>query len=875
MRYFGTFTFVVILAGAVFAQQPASTKRLPNPFDSLQVDSTTKVDTTAVGHHGALAGDTLHGRRDSVAAKRDTVSSNGVDTVVVYNAMDSVIYSISSRTMSMYSRSDVKYKDMRLTADRIDVNWNTSVLHAFARTDTTKDTTRTRGVKAPPDTSKKKQPGAPVMREGKEEYHGRELTYNFQTKKGKIDVGETTMDQGYYHGEDIKKIDADVLFVQNGRYTTCDKPDPHYFFFSPRMKVMSGDKIVAEPVYLYIANVPVFVLPFAVLPNKGGRRSGVIAPAYGEDNRGRYLTHLGYYDAISDYMDLGVNSDLYTKGGWTLRANYQYALRYLFSGALSTEYRKIIVGEDNDPNRERSSAYQVTINHHQEIDPTMRMDANFTFASNNNYLNTINLDQALNQTIASNATVSKQWEGTPNSITLSVSRQQNLRDGTLQENLPSLSFSHSQSYPFRHEDEYGGGSTDYAWYENIGLTYSASAQSNHSKSNRTVQVKTLVPGTLYGTTAYEDDRTQTLNQDFRVLIAPKLGYFTISPNFSYTDSRTHTRNIVPGMNADSTNVDFITQSDWGRAGTISTGVSIDTRLYGILQPNMLGVAAFRHTLTPSLSLIYNKQIIGSPLPEKQMLAQFNLGNLFEMKTIAPEGKDPSRITLLNLSTGISYDFAADSMHFSDIPVSFRTNIGNILNVDGSLNYDLYQRIPDANGNYQRIKQFEWGNGRLARLTNVHFGFSTSLSGEKKQHSTGSAEGGSANDTSTVHNVRSGFIGLYDTEEPDFSIPWNLSLGMDYSETKDPPTSRSVNLRGDLGFSLTPNWKITASGSYDVTNMQFAAPNINISRDLHCWLMNFSWVPTGSYRHYQLEIRVKAPQLRDIKLTKSGSDYDLR
>jgi hypothetical protein len=66
-----------------------------------------------------------------------------------------------------------------------------------------------------------------------------------------------------------------------------------------------------------------------------------------------------------------------------------------------------------------------------------------------------------------------------------------------------------------------------------------------------------------------------------------------------------------------------------------------------------------------------------------------------------------------------------------------------------------------------------------------------------------------------------------------------------------------------------------NGSYDVTNKEFAAPNITISRDLHCWIMNFSWVPTGNYRHYQFEIRIKAPQLQDIKLTKSGSDYDLR
>jgi hypothetical protein len=36
-------------------------------------------------------------------------------------------------------------------------------------------------------------------------------------------------------------------------------------------------------------------------------------------------------------------------------------------------------------------------------------------------------------------------------------------------------------------------------------------------------------------------------------------------------------------------------------------------------------------------------------------------------------------------------------------------------------------------------------------------------------------------------------------------------------------------------------------------------------------MNFYWVPNGPSRQYRLEIRVKAPQLQDIKVTKQGSE----
>jgi hypothetical protein len=47
--------------------------------------------------------------------------------------------------------------------------------------------------------------------------------------------------------------------------------------------------------------------------------------------------------------------------------------------------------------------------------------------------------------------------------------------------------------------------------------------------------------------------------------------------------------------------------------------------------------------------------------------------------------------------------------------------------------------------------------------------------------------------------------------------------------------------------------------------------MNISRDLHCWLMNFQWSPLGPYAGYRFEIKVKAPQLQDIKLTKQNND----
>jgi hypothetical protein len=77
----------------------------------------------------------------------------------------------------------------------------------------------------------------------------------------------------------------------------------------------------------------------------------------------------------------------------------------------------------------------------------------------------------------------------------------------------------------------------------------------------------------------------------------------------------------------------------------------------------------------------------------------------------------------------------------------------------------------------------------------------------------------------------------------------------------------------LDFNLTPKWKFSVAGSYDFKANQFSAPQIRISRDLHCWIMNFTWNPVGIFSGYYLEIRVKAPELQDLKITKRGEFYN--
>jgi lipopolysaccharide assembly outer membrane protein LptD (OstA) len=785
--------------------------------------------------------------------------------------------------MTLHGKGDIKYKAIELKSDRIDMNWDTSILNA-------------RGVPDSADTTGKRLRGSPILIDEGDQYNGSTISYNFKTQKGKITLGETEIEKGYYHGEDIKKVEPDVLFVENGRYTTCDKSDPDYYFFSPKMKIITNDKVIAAPIFLYIGGVPVFALPFGVFPNHGGRRSGIVAPAYGDDfRRGRYLTHLGYYWAMSEYTDLKTTFDLYARGGWVAHSILRYALRYRFSGSLSTNFTNTHFGEKSDPDRTEQREYNFHISHNQQFNPSTRADIDFTFTSGNYYQNTsTNLGDLLRQNVVSNATIYKTWAGTNNSLSINVYRDQNLQTGELSERLPSIGFTHNQSFPFRRQRRGGGlstGTEEFRWYELIGYSYTGQMLNVVSKQN-------VSTGNLLSPVEVRRDDRQGVSHNLAINAAPKVGEFSVTPFVNYTE-RWYNKSIRKTNYITPDGRDSIVTEDrrgYNAVRFYTLGVSANTRFYGIFPINTLGIGSLRHTVTPSVSYsyqpdfskpaygywgsyrtstdrlipysFYEREVFGgAPIGEVQSIS-LSIGHLFEMKTmIRDTSEKEKKLQLLNLTTGISYNFAADSLRLSELGLSYRTNVGDFLGVSGGSSFNFYTFDREARTRVNRLLISEGGG--LAQLTNFSINLSTSLRGQQK-----------ASPSQAAVPIQQPFLpiqrpeemGYSDQSQPDLSIPWNLSLAFDYFLNRSDPTHtvRSSNLRGSLSFDLTRNWKISASANYDLINKQLATPVINVYRDLHCWEMNFNWIPKGVYRGFKLEIRVKAPQLQDLKVTKQAS-----
>ncbi len=811
---------------------------------------------------------------DSAAVQK---KKSDLDTVVYASGSDSLIFFVKEKKMSIYGEAQINYKKSEIKSANIVVDFENYNIEA---------------VGAPKDSASGEIIGTPVLTDAGEVYEGKSMKYNFKTGQGNLTAFDTEMEGGFYHGEKIKKVTKDTYFIEDGIYTTCDEDDPHYYFYSPKMKVIQQEQIAAEWIWLNFGDVPVPIpLPFIVIPLQSGRRSGLITPVFGySQTYGTYIQRLGYFYVISDYTDVNATFDYYTNGSYGLNSRFRYAERYNYRGNIDGEYRNFYNGEPGDPGYSEQINWRLKVFHNQTITPTLKLDVNLEFASQD-FLQTgtTNFNDILRNEIISNATLSKTWDESGNSASLNYNRRQTLEENNIYEVLPSFLFRKAQDYPFRSSSS----DISKAWYELFGYSYTGQFQNERNKVN--------------GNLTTDAGFLNTLSTD----MSPKLGYFTIAPRL-VINSRWYNKQIQQYSVPSSKGTDSIITNTIDKIGIVNTfdfGISSSTKFYGMFNINSLGINAIRHTVTPNISYSYqpdfsepqwgyygeyyklngtpvkynkyqNEVYGGAPSGERQNI-NFSLGNNFEMKTLADPTDTTSKeqkIQLLNLTLGTGYNFAADSLNFADIGLTYRTQVGDYFDFQGGSTFTPY----DYSETSAKINKYLIDEGKgLLRLTFLNFSVSTSLSGEKfaseKEEDISETNIDDDEFGQIEEQKNNVYQGIYSEADPDFTIPWQIALSYNYSINRINPDNPAYysNISGNLSVSLTRNWKLDLAGSYDFIAKEFAAPQIRISRDLHCWIMNFTWNPIGTYTGFQFEVRVKAPQLQDLKITKQDQFFDTR
>lgn len=712
------------------------------------IKAAASVDTTAMDsiqlaifRHNKAVDDSL--TQDSINRSR----KNGIDAPVEYSAEDSLTYEAASGLAHLYGDSKVKYQNMDLQSDKIYMSLDSSLVHATG----SKDTTTNELV------------GTPVFKMGNDEYQSDTMAFNFKTKKGLISSVYTQQQEGFLTSELSKRGADGEMFLQHGRYTTCDDPHPDFYLAMSRAKVRPGKDVVFGPTYLVVADVPLpLAIPYGFFPFTKSYSSGLIMPTYGDETeRGFYLRDGGYYFAINDKMDLKLLGEIYTKGSWGLSAASNYRKRYRYSGSFYASYQNTINGEKNMPDYSKTTSFKIQWSHRQDAkaNPYSQLSASVNFATSSfekDNLSSMYNPQSLTQ---STRTSSVSWSTTFSSIgmtlTSSTNLNQNMRDSTIALTLPDLNISISRFYPFKRKKRVGAE----RWYEKISMQYTG-----HLTNSITTKEDKLLHSSLTRDWKNGMQHQIPISGNFTLF-----GYLNVNPSFNFTD-RTYFNKTHKSWDAVNQREISDTLSGFYNVYNWNLSLSASTKLYGMYIPSrkLFGdkIQAIRHVVTPSVSFSYAPDFsasrygyydtyqktdadgkvtlveyspysmgaYGVPGKGKTGSISMDLSQNLEMKVKSDDDSTGyKKISLIDeFRMSMSYNMATDIRPWSDLSTSLRLKLSKSYTLNLSAVFASYVYEADSVGATPRVSDTKtyWGMGKIGRFQGISQNLSYTLSNEK-------------------------------------------------------------------------------------------------------------------------------------------------
>ena len=578
------------------------------PMDSIKADTaeSTKVETVLSESDSLLLNlDSLKARfdrehgiepqkskatqwNDSVAAVEDSIrkaqTKSALDAPVVYTAKDSMTFFMGTKTAHLYGNADVKYQNINLTSENIRMNMDSSTVYAIYGLD-----------------SLGNKYGKPIFKEGNDEYKTETMSYNFKTKKGFITNIYTAQDEGFLTSEESKKGTEGEYYLRGGTYTTCDEDHPHFYIRMSRAKVRPGKNVFSGPAWLVVEDVPLpLAVPFAYFPITGSYSSGFIMPTYGDEfTRGFYLRDGGYYFAISDYMDLKVTGEIFTKGSWGIGTQTTYKKRYKYSGNFYFNYQVTKDGEKNMPDYSVTKNFKVQWSHRTDpkASPNSSFSASVNFATQsyekNNLTSLYNPTSYSQSTRTSSVAYSHNFRKIGLSLSTSANISQNMRDSMIALTLPSMSWSLSTVYPFKRKVAVG----KERWYEKISFKYTGTLSNSINTKEDKLMHSSLIKDWKNGM-----KHNIPISASFNIL-----KYINITPTLNYTE-RWYTNKVIQSWDDGKNSVVRDTIYGFNRVFDYNLSLSANTKLYGFYKPNpkVFGkkLQMVRHVFTPSVSFSY-------------------------------------------------------------------------------------------------------------------------------------------------------------------------------------------------------------------------------------------------------------------------------
>jgi hypothetical protein len=355
---------------------------------------------------------------------------------------------------------------------------------------------------------------------------------------------------------------------------------------------------------------------------------------------------------------------------------------------------------------------------------------------------------------------------------------------------------------------------------------------------------------------------------------------------------------------------------------IGASINMTTTLYRTLNFRGRWLRGIRHTLRPSISMNwspdytnagdlnytdsyteirangterfvefspYRNSLFRAPTGGASASIGYSLNNIYEAKYFSKKDSTEKKLKLFeNFIISGNYNIAADSLNFSDVRARGVTRLfKGITSVQVSFQWSpyaldelgtrrintFYQQTQDNRFNFLRFDQANLQVSTRLSIKQIR----DFIDGKDDDRNIETGSGVNGETRNRLDNEEPQRISDYESLADwlgDFRLNHNFVaqlMGMPEGDTLLVRTN-SINVQGRI--QMTQNWALSVGNfGYDFKNKGISYPAFGLTRNLHCWDLQFQWYPQRNA--YTLTIGVTDAPLNFIRVPSVRNQADGR
>lgn len=193
----------------------------------------------------------------------------------------------------------VIYKDHHLKAERVSLNLRQKTLDAY---------------------------GQVIITSSLATIGGSRVTLDYETNTGIIYNGYVQAGNVIFEGSILKKTSETDYIADDAKYTTCTTCPEAWSFSGKNIRAELGGYAYMKSSLLKFGGVPVFWMPYLIVPLKSDRQTGLLTPDFESSDSGGLAFSQGFFWAMSRSHDSTWTLKNYDLRGLKGLLNYRYML---------------------------------------------------------------------------------------------------------------------------------------------------------------------------------------------------------------------------------------------------------------------------------------------------------------------------------------------------------------------------------------------------------------------------------------------------------------------------------------------------------------------------------------------------------------------